>query len=152
MNKRYDTTSALVRYIAGVFSLVAFVLLFGTIIYTDGGSQLKFADVFFNVNNSHSVAHVYGFIAQVLILVAGVFGVLTPVVGAFVDNEKKMSFIVGGVLILAGVVIALIRVLYPALESVTVFSNYHLYGTTIAASALAILAGGFNIWASFIKE
>lgn len=152
MNKRYDTTSALLRYIAGVFSLVAFVLLFGTIIYTNSGLHLKFADVFFNYNDSLTIAHVYGFVAQVLILLAGIFGVLIPIVGPFVENEKKCSYIGGGILVAAGAVVILLRVFFPLFEQVTNFGNYHLYGTAIAAGSLAIIAGGFNIWAAFVKE
>ena len=152
MNKRYDTTSALVRYIAGVFSLVAFIMLFGTILYTDyNGSHLKFAEVFFGVNGIMQ-PHVYGFVAQVLILLAGVFGVLIPIIGVFTDNEKKLSFVTGGVLILAGILIILLRVLVPVIEDAISFNMFHLYGTTIAAATLAIFAGGMNIWAAFIKE
>ena len=150
MTKRYDTTSALVRYIAGVFSLVAFVLLFGKIIYTDI-STLKFADVFFGANGV-SKPHVYGFVAQIIILLAGVFGVLIPIIGGLTENEKRWSFIDGAILIVCGIVIIAMKFLYPAIEEVTEPSNYHLYGTAIAAAALAIVAGGFNIWAAFIKE
>ncbi len=152
MNKRYDTTSALVRYIAGVFSLVAFIMLFGTILYTDyGGNHLKFAEVFFGANDIMQ-PHVYGFVAQVLILLAGVFGVLIPIIGVFTDNEKKLSFVTGGVLILAGILVIMLRVLVPVIEDAISFNMFHLYGTTIAAATLAILAGGMNIWAAFIKE
>lgn len=151
MNKRYDTTSALVRYIAGVFSLVAFIMLFGTILYTDyNGGHIHFAEVFFGTNGLH--AHVYGFIGQLLIILAGVFGVLIPIIGVFVDNEKKLSFITGGVLILGGILVILLRVFVPVIEESLSFNTYHLYGTTIAAATLAILAGGMNIWAAFIKE
>ncbi len=152
MNKRYDTTSALVRYIAGVFSLVAFIMLFGTILYPDTlGSHLKFAEVFFGANDVLH-AHVYGFIGQILILVGGIFGVLIPIIGALADNEKKLSFVTGGVLILAGILVIMLRVLVPVIEGSTEFNMYHLYGTTIAAASLAIIAGGLNIWAAFIKE
>lgn len=153
MNKRYDTTSALVRYIAGVFSLVAFIMLFGTILYTNGGNPLNFAEVFFGAETGGlEHAHVYGFIAQVLILIGGVFGVLIPIIGALTDNEKKLSFVSGGILIVAGILLVMLRVLVPVIEASTEFNMYHLYGTTIAAASLAIIAGGMNIWAAFIKE
>lgn len=151
MTKRYDTTSALVRYIAGVFSLVAFVLLFGTIIYTNGGIDLNFKDVFF-ANGGVEHAHVYGFIAQILILLAGLFGVLIPIFGVLTQNEKKLSFITGAILIVCALVIVSIKFLYPAIEGATEANNYHLYGTAIAAASLAFVAGAFNIWAAFIKE
>lgn len=151
MNKRYDTTSALVRYIAGVFSLVAFVMLFGTILYTKYDQPLKFAEVFFGSNDVMS-PHFYGFIAQVLILLGGVFGVLIPIIGVFTENEKTLSFVDGAVLIIAGILLVLLRVLVPVIEGATDFNMYHLYGTTIAAASLAVIAGGFNIWAAFIKE
>ncbi|MCQ2086861.1 MAG: hypothetical protein MJZ37_02130 [Bacilli bacterium] len=152
MTKRYDTTSALVRYIAGVITLVAFFLLFGTIIKTDGVSKqgLKFAEVFFGTNGSK--AHVYGFIAQVFVLLAGVFGVLIPIVGIFTEKEKMFSYIAGGVLVFAGIIIFLIKVLYPAIEGATDSSMYHLSGSTIASGVLAIVAGGLNVGAAFIKE
>ena len=151
MNKRYDTTSALVRYIAGVFSLVAFIMLFGTIIYTNSGINLKFAEVFFGTNDINA-PHVYGFIGQVLILLGGIFGVLIPIFGVFTDKEKVLSFITGGVMILGALLIVSIRVLYPVIEGATEFGNYHLYGTAIAAASLGAIAGIFNIWAAFIKE
>lgn len=153
MNKRYDTTSALVRYIAGVFSLVAFVMLFGTILYTNGGQHLKFAEVFFGTESGGlNNAHVYGFIAQVLILLGGAFGVLIPIFGVFTDNEKVLSFVDGAVLIVAAILLVLLRVFVPVFQGATDFNMYHLYGTTIAAATLAALAGGANIWAAFIKE
>ena len=154
MNKRYDTTSALVRYIAGVFSLVAFIMLFGTILYTNGGGSLKFAEVFFNANKvmPSNVPHVYGFIGQVLILLGGIFGVLIPIIGVLTDNEKKLSFITGGVLIIGAILIVLLRILVPVIEQSTNFNMYHLYGTTIAAAVLGFLAGAANIWAAFIKD
>lgn len=152
MTKRYDTTSALVRYIAGVFSLVAFVLLFGNILKTDSGATpLKFADVFFGANGANG-PHVYGFVAQILILLAGVFGVLIPIIGAFADKEKMFSFIVGIVLIVCAAVIVCIKFLYPAIEGVTTSGLYHLCGTAIASAALAGVAGALNIWAAFIKD
>ena len=151
MNKRYDTTSALVRYIAGVFSLVAFIMLFGTILYTNGGQNLKFAEVFFGSNDVNS-PHVYGFIGQVLILLGGVFGVLIPIIGVFTEKEKMLSFVTGAVLIVAAILVVSVRFLYPVIEGATEFSNYHLYGTAIAAASLGAIAGGFNIWAAFIKE
>ena len=153
MNKRYDTTSALVRYIAGVFSLVAFVMLFGTILYTNNGGHLKFAEVFFGTETGGlNNAHVYGFIAQVLVILGGVFGVLIPIFGVFTEHEKTLSFVDGAVLIVAGILLVLLRVLVPVIEGATDFNMYHLYGTTIAAAALAIVAGGFNIWAACSKE
>ena len=153
MNKRYDTTSALVRYIAGVFSLVAFVMLFGTILYTNGGTPLKFAEVFFGTETGGLThAHPYGFIAQILILLGGLFGVLIPIIGVLTENEKTLSFVDGAILIIAGILLVLLRVLVPVIEGATEFNMYHLYGTTIAAASLAVLAGGFNIWAAFIKE
>ncbi len=151
MNKRYDTTSALVRYIAGVFSLVAFIMLFGTILYTNGGNSLKFAEVFFGANGIMS-AHVYGFIGQVLILLGGIFGVLIPIIGILTDNEKKLSFVTGGILIVAAILVVLLRVLVPAIEKPTDFNMYHLHGTTITAAVLGFAAGVANIWAAFIKE
>ena len=151
MNKRYDTTSALVRYIAGVFSLVAFIMLFGTILYTNGGQHLKFADVFFGANDVNA-PHVYGFVAQVLILLGGVFGILIPIIGVFTEKEKTLSFVTGAVLIVSAILIVSLRILYPVIEGATELGNYHLYGTAIAAAALAGIAGCFNIWAAFIKD
>lgn len=152
MNKRYDTTSALVRYIAGVLSLVAFFLLFGNILKTENSTNpLKFADVFFGANGANG-AHFYGFIAQILILLAGVFGVLIPIVGALTENEKRWSLIDGIVLIACGIVIICIKFLYPAIEGVTTSNLYHLCGAAIAAAVLAIVAGLCNIWAASIKE
>ena len=151
MNKRYDTTSALVRYIAGVFSLVAFIMLFGTILYTNGNQNLKFAEVFFGTNGVNE-PHVYGFIGQVLILLGGIFGVLIPIIGVFTEKEKMLSFVTGGVLIVAAILVVSVRFLYPVIEGVTEFNNYHLYGTAIAAASLGAIAGGFNIWAAFIKD
>lgn len=150
MTKRYDTTSALVRYIAGVITLVAFFLLFGTIIKTDSGLTYKFAEVFFGTNGS--AAHVYGFIAQLGILLAGVFGVLIPIIGALTEKEKMFSYIVGGVLVVCAIILVLMKVLYPAIEEVTLPSNYHLAGNPIAAAVLAFVAGGLNVWAAFIKD
>jgi hypothetical protein len=151
MNKRYDTTSALVRYIAGVFSIVAFILLFGTILYTNGGQHLKFAEVFFGTNDVNA-PHVYGFVGQVLILLGGLFGILIPIFSGLVEKEKPLSFVTGAVLIVAAILVVSLRVLYPVIEGATEFSNYHLYGTTIAAAVLGFCAGVFNIWAAFIKE
>lgn len=154
MTKRYESVSALVRYISAVLALVAFIFLFGKIFYTNNGSYLRFRDVFFNYNENQNIPHVYGFIAQLFILFGGAFGVLIPVLDVFQRDEKKFSFIGGGVLILCGVIVVLLRVLYPAFEggSPDRFGFIHLYGTTIAAACLAVIAGGLNIWAAFIKE
>ena len=151
MNKRYDTTSALIRYIAGVFSIVAFVMLFGTILYTNGGQHLRFAEVFFGTNDVNA-PHVYGFVGQLLILLGGLFGVLMPIFGGLVEKEKPLSFVTGAVLIVAAILVVSLRILYPVIEGATELGNYHLYGTTIAAASLAVVAGAFNIWAAFIKD
>ena len=151
INKRYDTTSALLRYIAGVFALVAFVLLFGKILYNDNGVYLNFADLFFNGSGALNIPHVYGFVAQILIIVAGIFGVLIPILGVFVDNEKVCSFIAAAVLVISGAVILCSGVLYAAIENTTT-NSFHLYGTAIAAGSLAVIAGAFNVWAAFIKD
>jgi len=154
MMKRYESVSALIRYIAAVLALVAFIFLFGKIFYTDGNVYLRFRDVFFNYNENQNIPHVYGFIAQLFILFGGAFGVLIPIINVFVSEEKKYSFICGGVLIFCGVLIVLLRVLFPAFEGASpdYFGYIHLYGTTIAAACLAVIAGGLNIWAAFIKE
>lgn len=153
MNKRYESVSALLRYVGAVFALVAFIFLFGKILYTNNGNVIYFKDVFFNDYECQNIPHVYGFVAQVFILLGGVFGVLIPIIGALVREEKKYSFISGGVLIACGVIIVLLRVLFPAIEgSADAFGQFHLYGTTIAAACLAVMAGGLNIAAAFIKE
>ena len=151
MTKRYDTTSALVRYIAGVLSLVGFFLLFGTIITTDLGLKLRFAEVFFGTNAAVK-AHVYGFIAQLLVLGAGVFGVLIPIIGIFTSKEKMYSYIVCGVSAFAALILFLMKVLFPAIQGATEFSYYHLSGNVIAAGILALVSGGLNVWAAFIKD
>lgn len=151
MTKRYDTTSALVRYIAGVLSLVGFFLLFGTIINSDFGQKLRFAEVFFGTNGAVK-PHVYGFIAQLLVLGAGVFGVLIPIVGVFTSKEKMFSYIVCGVSAFAALILVLMKVLFPAIQGATEFGQYHLSGNVIAAAVLAVVSGGLNVWAAFIKE
>ena len=151
MNKRYDTTSALVRYIAGVFSLVAFVMLFGTILYSNSGLHYNFAETFFGKNDILQ-PHVYGFIGQLLILFGGVFGVLIPIFGVFTEKEKTLSFVTGGILIVAALLIASLRIFVPIIEGSTEFNQFHIYGTAIAAASLSLVAGAFNIWAAFIKE
>lgn len=152
MNKRYESTSALLRYVAALFSLVAFVMLFGKILYTNNGIVLRFREVFFNHSGIFSCAHVYGFIFQLLILLGGAFGVLIPIFNVFVSDEKKYSCIAGGVLVISGIFILLLKVMFAGIEGASDFNVYHLYGTTIAAGCLAIGAGLLNVAAAFIKK
>ena len=151
-SKRFESSSAVLRYFAAVFAVVAFGLMFGTILYNESGSSIKFAELYFNAYESLNIPHVYGFIAQVLTLLAGVFGVLIIVFEQLYENGKKLGIITGGVLVLCGVIFLLSKVLYCAIEVSTNATVYHLYGTTIAAGCLAILAGGMNIWGSLLKE
>lgn len=150
--KRYGTSAALLRYLAAIFAIIAFAFLFGKILYTERGGIIRFADIYFNKQGYNNVAHVYDFIFQLLIVIAGIFGVCIVFIDPLADNQRMLSLITGGVLVVCGIFVLLIKVMYCGIDRVTEPSNYHLYGTTIAAGILAILAGGCNVLASFVKE
>jgi len=153
--KRFESSSAVLRYIAALFSVVAFAFLFGTILYNENGSgDLRFADLFFNYFEYLNIPHVYGFVAQVFTLLAGVYGVLVIAIEPLYENQKKHGLTAGIVLVICGAIILFSKLSYCAIEvrPVSNWTNYHLYGTTIAAGSLAVLAGGLNIWASYVKD
>lgn len=153
-SKRFESSSAVLRYFAGVLAIVAFALIFGTVLYSSG-HDIQYGELFFNTLEYNNGPHFYGFIAQLLTLFAGVFGVLIIVIEPLYENSKTNGLIAGGVLALCGIIILLLKVFYCASECAMpeAWSSFHLHGTTIAAGILAIVAGGMNICASlFVKD
>ena len=75
-SKRFESSSAVLRYFAAVLAIVAFALMFGVILYHESGSTIKFGELYFNIFGNLNGPHVYGFLAQLFTLLAGAFGVL----------------------------------------------------------------------------
>ena len=156
MQNKYVKLHSLLRMFAALLAIVVFIAMFvSKQVVLDGKEEYVFWDfnngAFFG-DDSGFKGNVLGFVCYILVLVAGLAGLAFVFIDELIgkDLTKKLSFVVGGVLVASGVVIMLFSPIFKALNDLG--SDFHTAAGPIVFGALAVVAGLANCAAPILED
>lgn len=155
-NSKYAKLHSLLRMAAALLALIVFISMFVAkqVVHESGNAALSYAfntGAFFG-DDYGTKGNVVGFIAYLFVLLGGLAGLAFVFIDEIIgkDLTKKLSFVVGGVIILGALFIFLFS---PIFKGINGLSNaWYTAAGPIVFGCLATLAGAANIAAPILEE
>ena len=159
MDNKYVKIHSLLRMFAAMLAIAAFIAMFV-------GKQVEhpeysgvFADfsngAFFGGTNMWKYGNFISFIGYLLILVGGLAGLAFVFIDEIIgkDLTKKLSFVVGGAMLVGAITLFLSGPLFNAFNGIK--SNYNMLSTSAAPivfGVLAVIAAACNAAAPILED
>ena len=155
-NNKYVKLHSLLRMFAALLALVVFISMFVAkqVVHESGNNALSFAfntGAFFG-DDYGTKGNVVGFIAYLFVLLGGLAGLAFVFIDEMIgkDLTKKLSFVVGGVILLGALFIFLFSPIFKAINDLP--NAWYTAAGPIVFGCLAVLAGAANIAAPILEE
>ena len=153
---KYLKLHSFLRMGAALLAIIVFISMFITkqIVHSEFDSVfLEWTGAFFGEDAFKPT--VLGFIGYIFVILGGLAGLAFVFIDEIIgeDLTKKLSFVVGGVMVLGGVFMLLTGVMFRAINSDGMgIKYYHLAAGPIVFAILAILAGLMNAAAPILED
>lgn len=157
-NNKYVKLHSLLRMGAALLALAVFIAMFSSkqVVFDDGSKPMMDyafnSGAFFGDADVRIKGNVIGFIAYLLVFIGGLAGLAFVFIDELIgkDLTKKLSFVVGGVMILGALFIFLFAPIFKSMNDLP--SKYHTGAGPIVFGCLAVLAGAANIAAPILED
>ena len=154
-NNKYVKLHSLLRMAAALLAIAVFISMFvAKQMVNDDFSKVfvDFSNGAFFGDEVYDKGNVFAFVAYILVIVGGLAGLAFVFIDELIgkDLTKKLSFVVGAVLVVAGIVIALFSPVFKALNDLP--SSFHTAASPIVFGCLAALAGACNCAAPILED
>ena len=156
MDNKYVKLHSLLRMFAALLAIIVFVSMFMNKFVQQVDMDNVFVDfatgAFFGGDNFEH-GNVIAFIAYLFVLLGGLAGLAFVFIDELLgkDLTKKLSFAVGGVVFVAGILITLFAPIFRALNGLE-FEFWKTTAAPIVFGILAILVGAANAAAPILEE
>ena len=155
-NNKFLKLHSLLRMLAAVLAIVVFIGMFATRFVECPENKYVFFDFqngfFFNDSDAGTKGNWITFIGFILVLIGGLAGLAFVFIDELIgkDLTKKLSFIVGGVMVIRAVLILLFAPIYRGLNDLK--SDYIVTAAgPIVFGILGLLAGAINCAAPILE-
>jgi uncharacterized membrane protein HdeD (DUF308 family) len=155
-NNKFLKLHSLLRMLAAVLAIVVFIGMFATRFVECPENKYVFFDFqngfFFNDSDAGTKGNWITFIGFILVLIGGLAGLAFVFIDELIgkDLTKKLSFIVGGVMVISAVLILLFAPIYRGLNDLK--SDYIVTAAgPIVFGILGLLAGAINCAAPILE-
>ena len=155
-NNKYVKIHSLLRMFAALLAIVVFVSMFCAkqVVHESGNAALSFAfnsGAFFG-DDYGTKGNVVGFIAYLFVLLGGLAGLAFVFIDEMIgkDLTKKLSFVVGGVILLGALFIFLFSPIFKAINDLP--NSFYTAAGPIVFGCLATLAGAANVAAPILED
>jgi hypothetical protein len=118
----------------------------------------EYSNVFFDFRNGAffgdevSKGNVVGFIAYLLVFIGGLAGLAFVFIDELIgkDLTRKLSFVVGGVMVLGAILILLFAPIFKAINDLP--NSFHTGAAPIVFGILSLLAGAANVTSPVLED
>ena len=158
-NNKFLKLHSLLRMLAAVLAIVVFIGLFAAkqaVSPDEAFAKYVFVDfqngAFFGDADADLKGNVFAFIGYLLVFIGGLAGLAFVFIDELIgkDLTKKLSFIVGGVMVISAVLILLFAPIYRGLNDLK--SDYIVTAAgPIVFGILGLLAGAINCAAPILE-
>ena len=155
-NSKYAKLHSLLRMLAALIAIIVFISMFVAkqVVHESGNVALSYAfnsGAFFG-DDYGTKGNVVGFIAYLLVLLGGLAGLAFVFIDEMLgkDLTKKLSFVVGGVIILGAIFIFLLSPIFKAINGLS--NAWYTAAEPIVFGSLALIAGAANIAAPILED
>ena len=155
-NSKYAKLHSLLRMLAALIAIIVFISMFVAkqVVHESGNVALSYAfnsGAFFG-DDYGTKGNVVGFIAYLLVLLGGLAGLAFVFIDEMLgkDLTKKLSFVVGGVIILGAIFIFLFSPIFKAINGLS--NAWYTAAEPIVFGSLALIAGAANIAAPILED
>ena len=158
MDNKYVKIHSLLRMFAALLAIAAFISMFVGVQAQHSDSDFAkyvFADfsngAFFGGNDPWKYGNFISFIGYLLILIGGLAGLAFVFIDEMIgkDLTKKLSFVVGGAMILGALTLFLFGPLFGAFND---FKDLVTAAAPIVFGVLSVIAGACNVAAPILEE
>ena len=156
-NNKYVKLHSLLRMLAALLAIIAFVSMFFAKQIIDSTNENNFCnwtEVYFGDAPTWKPT-VFGFIGYVFIFLGGLAGLAFVFVDEMIgqDLTKKLSFVAGGLMLLGALFIFLTGVFFRAFNSDGAgIKKFHLAAAPIVFGILGAVAGACNVAAPILED
>ena len=155
-DNKYVKIHSLLRMFAAVLAIAVFISMFCAkqIVHSE------FDNVFADFNNGaffgdevYKNGNVFAFIGYLLVIIGGLAGLAFVFIDELIgkDLTKKLSFAVGGAMVLGAIAILLFAPIFKALNDLP-NDYYHTAAGPIVFGILALLAGAANVASPILED
>ena len=156
-NNKYVKLHSLLRMLGALLAIAVIISMFiaKQAVHVPERPQLDYAfpGAFFGETESHSSGNVLAFIGYILVILGGLAGLAFVFIDEMIgkDLTKKLSFVVGGLVVLGGIFIA---IFFPVFKAVNNLPDgvYSTGAAPIVFGVLGVLAGAANIAAPILED
>ena len=155
-NNKYVKLHSLLRMFAALLAIVVFISMFAAkqVVHESGNAHLSYAfnsGAFFG-NDDGTKGNVVGFVAYLLVLLGGLAGLAFVFIDEMIgkDLTKKLSFVVGGVILLGALFIFLFSPIFKFINDLP--NSFYTAAGPIVFGCLAVLAGAANVAAPILED
>ena len=155
-NNKYVKLHSLLRMFAALLAIVVFISMFAAkqVVHESGNVHLSYAfntGAFFG-DDYGTKGNVVGFVAYLFVLLGGLAGLAFVFIDEMIgeDLTKKLSFVVGGVMVLGAIFILLFSPIFKAINELP--SDFYTAPGPIVFGVLALLAGAANVAAPILED
>ena len=154
-NNKYVKLHSLLRMAAALLAIAVFISMFVA-------KQLvheEFSNVFVDFSNGaffgeapYDKGNVFAFVGYILVIVGGLAGLAFVFIDELIgkDLTKKLSFVVGGVIIVGAIAIGTFSPVFKALNDLP--KSFHTAAEPIVFACLAALAGACNVASPILED
>lgn len=153
-NNKYVKIHSLLRMFAALLAIIVFISMFAA----KQVVHQEYSNVFFDFRNGAffgdevSKGNVVGFIAYLLVFIGGLAGLAFVFIDELIgkDLTRKLSFVVGGVMVLGAILILLFAPIFKAINDLP--NSFHTGAGPIVFGILALLAGAANVVSPVLED
>ena len=153
-NNKYVKLHSLLRMFAAILAIAVFISMF----IAKQVVHSEFDNVFFDIGSGAFFGddpykgNVFAFIGYLLVTIGGLAGLAFVFVDELIgkDLTKKLSFVVGGLMVLGAIAIALVAPIFIAINDLS--SSFTTGAGPIVFGILALIAGAINIAAPILED
>ena len=153
-NNKYVKIHSLLRMFAALLAIIVFISMFAA----KQVVHQEYSNVFFDFRNGAffgdevSKGNVVGFIAYLLVFIGGLAGLAFVFIDELIgkDLTRKLSFVVGGVMVLGAILILLFAPIFKAINDLP--NSFHTGAAPIVFGILAFLAGAANVVSPVLED
>ena len=153
---KYVKLHSLLRMGAALLAIVVFISMFVAtqVVHESGNSRLSYAfnsGAFFG-DDYGTKGNVLGFVAYLLVLLGGLAGLAFVFIDEMIgkDLTKKLSFVVGGVMVVSAILIFLFSPIFKGINDLP--SSYYTAAGPIVFGCFALIAGAANVAAPILED
>ena len=155
-NNKYVKLHSLLRMLGALLAIAVIISMFiaKQAVHVPERPQLDYAfpGAFFGETESHSSGNVLAFIGYILVILGGLAGLAFVFIDEMIgkDLTKKLSFVVGGVILLGALFIFLFSPIFKAINDLP--NSFYTAAGPIVFGCLAVLAGAANVAAPILED